>query len=75
MTKTKPPLTMLVLAAGVPDSAPRALTADEVELLAAHIGMTPWARSFLMDTARQYVDRWPVKSVSSLRLVKVGGAR
>lgn len=31
------------------------------ELEAAYLGMTPWARSMLMDTARQYLKKWPAK--------------
>lgn len=40
------------------------------ELEAAYRGMTPWARSMLLDTARQYLKKWPAPQVRPL-LTKV----
>lgn len=36
------------------------------ELEAAYLGMTPWARSMLLDTARQYLKKWPAPQARPL---------
>ena len=47
------------------------LTPDEVDLLADYRGMTPWARSMLVDIAKKYRDKWPQRQAPQLRLVLV----
>ncbi|MDB4873336.1 MAG: hypothetical protein JWL97_4340 [Gemmatimonadales bacterium] len=55
------------------DARPRDLTPTALELVTTYAGMTPWARSLLLDTARQYAKEWPINRAPALRLI-VGGA-
>jgi hypothetical protein len=54
------------------DARPRDLTPAELELVTAYTGMTPWARSLVLDTARKCAKQWPINRAPSLRMVKGG---
>lgn len=39
------------------------------EIAKLYAQMTPWARGMLLDIAKAYAQKWPIRKTSQLRLV------